>query len=135
MKRKKKSIKSQSRLKSKEVFEFISLIGVLLLVYSTTIPYANLSEQMSNVLYFRGIISSGIIITVGLAGLSTNLYAKSVFNSATLGLSALLYFSTKNILCDCVDIHYYYSLTIMVTSITFVTAIIYRRWIYPSTLS
>jgi len=116
----------------KRVCEITSLIGVMVVLYSTIIPFRIFDNELKDIIYFRGIILGGLLISLSLPKLIDDIIIKSMFNAIFGGFVSIFITSTTNYICECIPIDYYYSIAIKVSLVCLIIIIIYRKWIYPS---
>lgn len=103
------------------------IIGIMVGYFSTIIPLGDYNPELEDLIYFRGIILSMILTTIGASILIQNEIFKSILNAITGGLISLIYYSIRNILCHCVDLGFYYKITIEVTMVGFIIIILIRN--------
>ena len=115
-----------------KVCEIIATIGLMVVFMAAIIPFSSIDKTTVDILYFRGIILGATLISVSIAKLIHNDVLKSLLNAISGGLAALMYYSTRNLFCDCIDIGLYFSFVYEIVVYGFIIITTFRKWIIPS---
>ena len=101
------------------------------------IPFSDIfDKRIENIIYFRGILVSGILISI-YSAVVLNGYLQNVVISLVSGILSLFIMSSYNLLCDvCIETHLYFLLTfiIVVLSLLIISCIrlcwnkVYQYW-------
>jgi hypothetical protein len=111
------------------------LIGLLLGLYSSTIPFKDwFSKTWENRIFLRGMLLGFLLVSIGSAAIVKNLYLQNGIIALGVGIFSLLFISTLNLLIDNPDddfikTEYYFSITFWVIGILFAILTILRLWL------
>lgn len=110
-------------------YEILLVIGLIIGFFVLIIPFADVMPEMTeNILFFRGILVSGLLFSV-YGAINLKGFNRSIVTSIGGGVAALTVMSSYNLICDvCINTYYYYLITFLITSITLVVLLSINLW-------
>lgn len=99
--------------------EILIVIGIVVGFFSAVIPFTTIfSEELEDIIYFRGILLGFIFVGVGSAAL-LNEYYKIITISISSGIVSVFISSSFNLMFDgLINTYHYFNLAFLVSSIS-----------------
>lgn len=109
--------------------QILLVIGIMIGVFSIIIPFSeHFTKEICNIIYFRGILLSGILICIFGAANLKGIYQNIVMSCGS-GLVALILMSTYNLFCDvCMNTYNYYLWTFIIVGVVLIILITLELW-------
>lgn len=108
-------------------YQILLVLGLSVGLFSIVIPFADmLPEQVEDIIYFRGILLSGLLFNI-FGAVNLKGFYQNIIIAIGGGLIALILMSTYNLLCDvCIDTYNYYFITFIIVGATLLILILIK---------